>query len=221
MKSSVEADTVWEDIKPFVDNLIAECRMKRYSAQENGGDPVVRYSYADLRQATGHDFKSDGQGRDALYANRDRLAWDDHLFFDSIHGRGMRFTTDPAIGVKWYCDLADKVCRAYLKRRRELAKAAHHHTPEKKKHLREAMAAVAEQTERDHATFIRKAREIRHVYDDLQREGDLPRLSEPEDIEAGHDLPDDMEALDCKSCGETWVREIKRGQKPSTCPDCK
>lgn len=218
MKSSVE-DTVWGELEPFVNQLITECRMKQYAAKDNGADPVVRYSYEDLLELTGHSFRSEGDGRGAMYDHRDRLAWDEHLFFDCIHGRGMRFTTDQMIGLKWYCDLADKVLRAYLRRRRELAKAAEHHTNGKNEHLREAIAAIAEQAERDHAIFIRKAREIRHIYDDLQREGDIAKLSDHGEF-GDHEVPDGKEALECGECGDVWVREMKRGRKPRTCPEC-
>lgn len=33
--------------------------------------------------------------------------------------------------------------------------------------------------------------------------------------------PRNQERLTCKACGEDWFREIKRGPKPKTCPDCK
>lgn len=36
-----------------------------------------------------------------------------------------------------------------------------------------------------------------------------------------HWLDDDgYEALTCSECEVEWVRETKRGRKPSTCPDC-
>lgn len=30
-----------------------------------------------------------------------------------------------------------------------------------------------------------------------------------------------VETLVCQACGEDWERELKRGRKPKTCPDCK
>lgn len=29
------------------------------------------------------------------------------------------------------------------------------------------------------------------------------------------------ETLTCEDCGQDWERELKRGRKPKTCPDCK
>lgn len=86
----------------------------------------------------------------------------------------------------------------------------------------EAMAVLAEQTERDFSIFVRKCREIRHTYQDLERKGDIPRIqSNGFESPDEDDLGDGQEALDCEACGEVWVREVKRGRKPKTCPECR
>lgn len=48
---------------------------------------------------------------------------------------------------------------------------------------------------------------------DVLWEGD-PQQGVPDDPGAGR------EKLTCRSCGRIWVRKVKRGRKPATCPDC-
>ncbi len=31
---------------------------------------------------------------------------------------------------------------------------------------------------------------------------------------------DSMETLECAACGTEWTRAVRRGRKPSLCPDC-
>lgn len=221
MKSSNRVAKLRREVeRKLIDPIEAECREKRYYANQNGGNPVVYKTFDQLEEMTGWSFRSDTEARGALYDIRVRIAEERAVFFDAVHGQGLKFTTDRAIGSRWYIDLSYKIQKAYEEKQRKLLEAAAenaHKTP-----ISNALAGMAEKTRRDYHALTSRYREYDTTFRTLEREGDIAAITEPDEpFENGeHADLEGQEVLECSSCGEVWLRETARGRKPGTCPDC-